>query len=315
MSKPTFITKKTNSNLKNIICFSLLASIISSANTSVAATPTTKFELETGAEYDSNLSVIELDKSSSEGDWSALANARLNSQWQATDKTKIKGGLSYSSKTYRDFSEFDLAIKQAFIDASYDFQPLTLGASFHYADAELDSSDFLTLQQRSIYISRLINQTIFLRAALNDQDKDFPGSSARNADNQSLAGDAFFFFNQGKTFLTVGLTGETENANANEFDYDGTNLRTSLSHQFSLWNKKNRLQLGWRYDQRDYSEITPTLEAKRNDTRRIATLEWQIETNSWLSVVGKVERGNYDSNLASANYAETVSSLMLKASF
>ncbi|PUA28005.1 MAG: hypothetical protein B0W54_16020 [Cellvibrio sp. 79] len=315
MNTPKSITKKSNSNLKNSILFSLLASTISSANISVAATPITKFELETGAEYDSNLSVIELDKSSSEGDWSALANARLNSQWQATDKAKVKGGLSYSSKTYRDFSEFDLVIKQAFIDTSYDFQPLTLGASIHYADAELDGSDFLALQQRSIYISRLINQKIFLRAAINDQDKDFPGSSARNADNHSVAGDAFFFFNQGKTFLTVGLSSETENAAANEFDYDGTNIRTSLSHQFSLWNKKNRLQASWRYDQRDYSAVTPALEAKRNDERRIATLEWQIETNNWLSVVGKVERGNYDSNLASANYAETVSSLMLKASF
>ena len=315
MGTPKIIAKKANSNLKSILYFSLLASVISSTNASVAATPTTKFELETGAEYDSNLSVIELDTNSSEGDWSALANARLNSQWQATDKAKIKGGLSYSSKTYQDFSEFDLAIKQAFIDASYDFQPLTLGASFHYADAELDSSDFLTLQQRSIYISRLINQTIFLRAAVNDQDKDFPGSSARNADNQSIAGDAFFFFNQGKTFLTVGLAGETENAVANEFDYDGANIRTSLSQQFSLWNKKNRLQLSWRYDQRDYSTITPALETKPKDTRRIATLEWQSETNNWLSGVGKVERGNYDSNLASANYAETVSSLMLKASF
>lgn len=315
MVMPKTIVKKANSNLKNIICCSLFASVISSTNSSMAATPTTKFELETGAEYDSNLSVIELDKSSSEGDWSALANARLNSQWQATDKAKVKGGLSYSSKTYRDFSEFDLVIKQAFIDTSYDFQPLTLGASFHYADAELDSSDFLTLQQRSIYISRLINQTFFLRAAINDQDKDFPGSRARNADNQSVAGDAFFFFNQGKTFLTVGLTGETENATANEFDYDGTNFRTSFNHQFSLWGKKNRLQLGWRYDQRDYSAVTPALEAKRTDKRRIATLEWQIETNNWLSVSGKVERGNYDSNLASANYAETVSSLMLKASF
>ena len=116
MVMPKIIAKKIASNLKQIIFYSLLASAISSANSSVAATPTTKFELETGAEYDSNLSVIELDKSSSEGDWSALANARLNSQWQATDKTKVKGGLSYSSKTYRDFREFDLVIKQAFME-------------------------------------------------------------------------------------------------------------------------------------------------------------------------------------------------------
>ncbi len=302
-------------NTKSLARISLLSCAVISTTNAIAAAPSTKFELETGAEYDSNLSVIELDKNSAEGDWSALANARLNSQWQASDTIKLKGGLGYSSKTYQDFSEFDLAIKQASADASYDFKALTLGVNYHYADAELDDQDFLTLQQRSLYVSHLINQKIFLRAAINDQDKKFPGISARNADNQSLAGDAFFFFNQGKTFFTLGLTGETEHAGANEFDYDGVNFRTSVNHQFLLWNKKNRLQLGYRYDQRDYSAETPAIEAKREDERRITTLEWQLETTKWLSLVGKVERGNYDSNLGSANYSETVSSLMLKASF
>ena len=305
-----------NNNIvtKNIY-IALLASITALTNASIAAPPTTKFELEAGTEYDSNLSVIELDRNSSEGDWSALANARLNSQWQVTDKAKLKGGLSYSSKTYQEYSEFDLAIKQAFIDASYDFAQLTAGASYHYADAELDDNDFLTLQQRSLYISRLINQKIFLRAAINDQDKDFPASSARNADNRSISGDAFFFYNQGKTFFTLGVSNERENAVANEFDYDGINIRTNVNHQFYLWNKKNRLQFGIRYDQRDYSKETPALEAKRNDKRRVATAEWQVEATPWLNVAAKLERGNYDSNLDSANYAETVSSLMLKANF
>lgn len=299
--------------MNKIICLSLAIACVS--NTSIAATPTAKFELETGAEYDSNLSVIELDQNSSEGDWSALVKAGVNSQWQASKEFKLKSGLSYNSKTYQDFSEFDLAIKQVFVDASYDFQPLTLGMSYHYADAALDGNDFLTLQQTSLYASRLFKQSIFLRAAINNQDKDFPGNSERNANNQGFAGDVFFFFNQGKTFVTFGLTSETENARVNEFDYDAMNFRSSVSHQFSLWNKKNRLQLGWRFDNRDYSAITPALDAIRSDERRITTLEWQLETNTWLSLVAKVERGDYDSNLDSADYSETVSSLMLKVSF
>lgn len=301
-------------NAKSLAPITFLSCIIGAANATVAK-PSTQFELETGAEYDSNLSVIELDKNSTEGDWSVLANARVNSQWQASEKIKVKGGLGYSSKTYQDFSEFDLSIKQASADVSYDFSLLTLGASYHYADAELDDQGFLSLQQRSLYISRLINQKFFLRAAINKQDKKFPGLSARNADNQNLAGDAFYFFNQGKTFFTLGLTGETENAGANELDYDGVSFRSSLNHQFSLGNIKNRVQLGYRYEQRDYSAVTPSIEAKRTDERRITTLEWQIETTKWLSLVGKVERGNYDSNLAAANYSEIVSSLMLKAHF
>lgn len=299
--------------MKTIISISLLVSLISAAAT--AATPSIKLDLETGAEYDSNLSVIELDQSSSEGDWAYLLNANISSQWQATNQFKLKTGVSYNSKTYQDYSEFDLTIQQAFVDASYKFQPVTLGYSYRYADAELDGQDFLTLQQQSLYASRLIDQKIFLRAAINNQDKNFPVSNSRNADNQSLAGDAFFFFNQGKSFLTFGLSGETENARTNEFDYDGINIRTSVSHQFQYWNKTHRLQLGWRLDNRNYSAITPAIEKKRRDERRITSLEWQIETNKWLSLIGKIEAGDYDSNLSSANYSETITSLALKASF
>jgi hypothetical protein len=284
-------------------------------NIAFAATPTAKFEFETGAEYDSNLSVIELDQNSSEGDWSILAKANINGQWQATDKVKLKAGAGYSSKTHQDYSEFNLAITQAFVDASYDFQPITLGISYHHADAELDNQDFLTLQQRSVYVSRLINQTIFLRAAINDQDKDFPNTTGRNAGNRGFSGDAFFFFNQGQTFFTLGISNEKENTEINEFDYDAINVRSSVSHQFSLWNKKNRVQLGWRFDNRDYSTVTELIDAKRQDERRITTLEWELETNNWLSLIGKLESGNYHSNLASADYSETISSVTLKARF
>lgn len=301
--------------MKKIIQSTFLIGTFSTINTSVAATPSTKFEVEAGAEYDSNLSIIELDRNVSAGDWAAIANTRLSSQWQATDKVKLKGGASYNSKTYQEYSAFDLAVKQAYVVSSYNFAPVTLGFSYHYADAELDDKDFLTLQQRSLYASRLINQTLFLRAALNDQDKDFPVSHQRNANNHNITGDTFFFFNQGKTSFTLGLMVETEDAIAGEFDYDGTSFRTGFSHQFSLLDKKSRFQLSWRYDQRNYSAVTPAIEAKRNDERSISALEWQLETNSWLSLVAKVEHGNYDSNLAAVDYSETTSLLMLKASF
>lgn len=288
---------------------------IAATNASVAATPSATFELEAGAEYDSNLSVIDLDKNTSAGDWAAITNARLHSQWLALDKVKLKGGISYASKTYQDYSAFDLVIKNAFFDTGYNLKPMTLGFSYHYADAELDTKDFLTLQQRSLYVSHLVKQPLFLRTALNDQDKEFPVSRQRNANNRNITGDMFLFFNQGKTLLTAGLTVEKETAAAQEFNYDGTGFRSSFSHQFSLLDKKSQLQLTWRYDQRNYSAVTPAIEAKRSDERSISALKWQLEANSWLSLVAKVEHGNYDSNLAAADYSETTSLLMLKASF
>lgn len=272
-------------------------------------------ELESGAEYDSNLAVVELDQYSSAGDWALLANARVNAQWQATPKAIFKAGASYSSKTYQDMSAFDLGIQQVFADASYELPLFKLGLSYHQADAALDGTDFLTLRQHSVYLSRLFNQRTFVRGAVNYQDKDFPTSAERNAHNLGMAGDVFVFFNQGTTFVAFGLNHEQENARSDPFDLTATSVKTSINHQFPAWGKKTKLQLGWRYEQRDYSAITPALEAKRDDTRQVANLEWQINTHDWLALVSKVERGDYQSNLRSADYSETRASLTFKATF
>lgn len=308
-----FITH--TSSCKQVLRNTLLLAVMQLATGTAAAESSGKFELETGTEYDSNLSIIELDQNSSENDWALVANARMNGQWQANPKLTLKGGASINTKSWQDYSAYDLIIKQAFADASYAFKPITVGVSFHHANAELDDRDFLTLQQRSIYASRLFNQRIFLRAGVNHQEKSFPSSNSRNASNHSMTGDMFIFFNQGQTFFTVGISSEDERARDDQFDYDGVNLRTSISHRFSAWNKPHRMQLGLRYDNRDYLSITPELKKKRSDQRRIATLEWEADTSKWLSVTTKLERGNYASNLDSADYAETIASVLLKATF
>lgn len=294
----------------------LLASTLISLATGVtAATPTVKFELETGAEYDSNLAVLELDQYSTASDYAFVANARMNGQWKATEKATLKTGLGYNSKTWQDYNDFDLAIQQAFVDGSYDFSWATLGSNYHQADAQLDGTDFLTLRQSSVYISRLFNQRAFLRGAINYQDKDFPTSAERNAHNLAVGGDMFVFFNQGKTFAFVGLNRDDETARVDHYGFKGTNIKTSINHQFPLWNKENKLQLGFRYEERDYAALNSELKAVRTDTRRIVNIEWQINANRWLSIATKLERGDYQSNLGIADYSETLAAITLKTSF
>lgn len=293
----------------------LLAALISPTIGAQAAGAKVKFELETGAEYDSNLAVAELDQYSAASDWAIIANARLSGQWKPSANASIKGGVSYNSKTWQDLGNYDLAIPQFFIDGNYDFFWATLGASYHHADAKLDGTDFLTLQQSSLYISRLFNKRIYLRGAVNYQEKDFPAFAERNAHNLALGGDMFIFFNKAKTFVALGFNRDDEEAIADHFGYDGTTLKTSINHRFSLWDKESKIQLGVRYEDRDYAAVNPELEAVRADTRKIANIEWQIETTEWLTLATKLERGDYQSNLEIADYSETLASVTLKASF
>ncbi len=301
--------------MKHFLSVSLIVSAIGLANTLHAATPKGTIRLEAGTEYDSNLSVIELDQFSTQSDWAAVLNARLNGRWKATDKLELKGGYSYLSKTYQDYENFDLAIQQLFADASYKFDLATLGASFHHADAELADKDLLTLQQTSVYASRLFSQRVFVRGAVNFQDKDFPSNGERNARNTGFAGDVFVFFNQGATFIATGVTQEQEDANQASFDYDATSLRASINHKFSVWGKKSKVQLGTRYHARDYSDITSAVDSRRADTHRVTNIEWEINLTENIIATSKIERGNYESNFAAADYSETLGSIIFAVTF
>lgn len=306
--------------MKNYYYFPLIVSALGLANPLIAASPEGSLRLEAGTEYDSNLSVVELDQYSTQSDWAALLNARLNGRWKASDKLDLKAGYYYLTKTYQDNQSFDLAIQQMFADASYNFDLFTLGASYHNANADLAERDFLQLQQTTFYASRLFNQRIFVRAAANYQDKDFPGNAERNARNTGVAGDVFIFFQQGNTFLAAGFTSEEEDAAQNQFNYDAISLRASVNHKFPAWGKASKVQLGMRYHDRDYSaDMIPTDDNQagslRSDNHQVANIEWEIHLTPQLTATSKLERGNYESNFAAADYSETLASVTFAVTF
>ena len=308
----------TTLKFKKSLPFSLtsmaLVFLLQSSN-SLAANPSADFEVSAGAEQDSNLNVVELDKNSHESDTAALLNAKFDVNWKPQEKFNLSGGYAYTSKTYQHNDEFNLAIHQLYADANYEFTLLTAGASHHFAKAELDGNSFLDLHQTSVYISKLINNTVYLRAAANVQDKTFTSLSDRNATNKGFSGDAFVFFNEGKTFVNVGISNEKENARAKQFDYKGVTYKARASHKFNAFGKDNKLQLGWRYTTKDYSGITPDINAERYDSGHATDINWEISLTPKVSLETKVEHGNYNSNFAAADYSETRASLIIKARF
>jgi hypothetical protein len=280
-----------------------------------SATASADFEVSAGAEQDSNLNVVELDRSSNESDIAALLNAKVDANWKPVGKLSLSGGYAYSSKTYQNNDNYNLAIHQLSADAHYDFDAITMGGSYHKAKAILDGKSFLDLQQTSIYASKLINNKIYLRIAANNQNKHFSSLSERSATNTGFVGDLFIFSNGGKTFVNLGMSNEKEDAHAKQFDYSGINLKAKVANKFSLWNKENKLQLGYRYLKRDYSGITPEIREKRNDTGNIAEASWEIAFSPKISVETKLEHGKYKSNLDAADYSETRVAVLLKAKF
>jgi len=271
--------------------------------------------LATGVEYNSNVSVAELESASGQSDIAATVDAGLDMSWQATGQLTVSGGYSFSSQSYQDFDNFDLDMHMLYADISQDFERFSVGANHYYADAKLGGDDFLILNQSSVYVGRLINEQWFVRGALNISDKSFSGFAARDADTSGLSLDAFWFFNQGRSSLVLGYAYDDEDTRSQAFAYEADTLRIRYSNSFMLLGLESDLQLGLRTQQRDYKGITPSIGVPRDDNHYIADTSLKMNVQPWLAVTGKLERGNYQSRLPRADYSEERVSLNVEISF
>lgn len=271
--------------------------------------------IEAGAEYNSNVSVPELETASGTGDMAATADARLDMNWKPVERLSVDAGYSFSAQRYQDVDIFDLDMHLVYADASYDFDVFTIGANHYYADADLGGRDFLILKQTSVYAGKMIGEQIYLRGAINTADKSFTGLAARNAKTEGVSVDAFWFFNQGRSSMSFGYAWDDEEARAREFAYEADTLRVRYNNRFDLFGKDSDLQIGLRTQHRDYKGITPAIGVPRNDRQTVADARLKVQLNPVLAVSGKLERGDFSSHLPSADYTENRVSLSLQASF
>lgn len=271
--------------------------------------------LEAGAEYNSNVSVSEIESATGESDRAATVDAGLDANWQATDRLSVDAGYSYSAQRYQDFDAFDLDMHLLYGDVSYDLDLFSVGTNYYFADANLGGDDFLTLKQYSFYAGKLFNDQWFLRGALNFADKSFDDLPQRDADSEGVSVDAFWFFNEGRSNLVAGYSYDDEDARVRAFSYDADTLRLRYNHRFNMLGKNAQFQGGTRWQDRNYKGITPELGTRRDDRQHISDVRLEVSLTDYLAVAGQLERGDYRSNLASADYTENRAAVSLKLSF
>jgi len=268
-----------------------------------------------GVEYNSNVSITELESATGESDTAAIAEAALDLNWRPADRLSLDAGYSYSGSRYSDFDAFDLDLHLLYADVSYEFDSFSLGTNYYFADANLGGDDFLTLKQYSLYAGKLFTDQLYLRGALNFSDKSFDNFPQRNAKSDGLSMDLFWFFNQGRSTLVFGYAHEDEDARERAFSYAANTLRLRYSNRFTVDGKNAEFQLGMRAQDRDYRGISPEIGVRRGDRQYVGDARVEVSLNSYLAISAKLERADFRSNLASADYAENRASVSLKLAF
>jgi len=305
--------RRTDFLLISATAFSL--ALISAPALAQQNDPEFSASIEIGGEYDSNVGVIELDQSTDEGDYAALVDAELGLEWKPANRLTLKGGYDFSGKAYAERSDFNQQVHRAFADASWDFDIVETGISYNHAIALLDGEEFLTLQQTSFYAGRLFADRYYVRAAADRREKQFEGQPDRDASANIIGADAFVFFNKARSFVTLGVATETEDADVDAFDYEGLKLKARVTNKFELAGLSSRFSVGGRYEDRDYEAITPLIDAVREDERKSVELGLDTALTEALSLTGKYEYADYSSNLPSADYSENTASVGVKLSF
>lgn len=274
-----------------------------------------RFEGKVGAEYSSNVAIQDLDTNTGQGDWAVTINGLVEASGQPVDKLTLRGGYEFSQTLHDEYDAFDLALHRGFAEVAYDFDLVTVGVLGNVAQANLDGDEYLTFTQVSPYMSRQFGDSLFVRVSYAATDKSFEGRPTRDAASDTFAADAYFFLDGTRQYIVVGGKAIEEDANSDELDFSGGSARVRFVQRFDALDREMTFRVGAEYEQRDYENPTTLIGEAREDKRTGVDLSLEAPIVDNVFVEGSYRYGGYQSNLATADYDEHVTSVKLGVNY
>jgi hypothetical protein len=298
--KPSAHTIKTSCALASVLFAMPAVCDEGQASTEFSA------EVGLGAEYDSNVTIDELDASSSESDYSLNMDVELQLGHQFNDTTNVAATYNFSQSNYNQFSFLDRQTHLLGLDLGTSFRKINSGLSLYYINARLDGSDFLKYYRASPYLSGFLAKKWFARGAYVYSDKTIEQNQRRDA--QSHAGELdFYYFRRGlRSYFNFGYKYKDEDAIEDRFDYAANNIKARYVHRFDAFGDVLKTEFSWRYEHRDYSSVTPSIGEERDDKRH----RWQVDIEYPVLGSGAIAvyagYADYDSNYPRSDYDQEV---------
>jgi hypothetical protein len=286
----------------------LIASKLAALQAHAQAAPKSGFslELDSGLEYNSVVSLNELDLSNNEGDTALLVDATAGYNRELTDSLELDLGYTYSVLDYRDIDSVDQDSHIFSADLVQSVGGAKVGLSGFYVSSDLDDQDFMELGRVSPHISGFIADGWFLRGGVVHSTKTNDINPGRDATAVISEIDAYHFPAGKPWFVHVGYKYRDEDADASRFDYTGNTLKVRYVYRLPLFEKKSRLELAHQYIDRNYSALTPSIGEERLDRRNRSSIELQVELSPSVDVRMYYNYSDWESNLDSVDFSRNV---------
>jgi hypothetical protein len=261
-------------------------------------------ELGIGAEYDSNVSVEEVDRASNQGDNALTLDANLEVQKTLSDRFAVAANYDFSQNLYDEFSQVDRQTHILGTDMSLDLDKVDTGLSVFYINSRLDNEKFLELYRVSPSLSGFLAKKWFARVAYVYSDKSIEQRPDRDANTNAGELDLYYFRRGLRSYFNLGYRYKDEDAESDRLDYSANGLKLRYIHRFELFSRIAKLELAWRYEDRNYSSVTPSIGEDRDDQRHRwrADFEIPIIGTSALQLYGGY--ADYESNYPQADYTQ-----------
>jgi len=289
----------------------LLSSLWSTAGIAAEETPASNgpefsADLAVGAEYDSNVSVEEVDAATSESDYALTLDLGLGMKQQLSQNTELGLSYDFSQSNYKEFSEVDRQTHLLGTDLALDFDKVDSNLSLFYVHSRLDGEEFLELYRVSPALSGFISKKWYMRGAYVYSDKSIEQRPERDADTHAGEADLYFFRRGLRSYFNLGYRFKDEDAVADRLDYVSHSLKLRYIHRIEFLSRMTKLELAWRYEDRDYSSITPSIGEKRDDERHRWRVDYEIPVWKGGSMQFYYSYADYNSNYEPVDYTQTI---------
>jgi tetratricopeptide (TPR) repeat protein len=268
-----------------------------------------------GVEYDDNVTVSLQDLATGEDDFAYIFDFSGEYKFLETEKFELEAGYDFYQSIYHELSEFDLQSHIFSLNGGYKFENFDVDVFANYNRATLGGEDFMDNYSVAPQIGFFPSEQWYTILGYSFEDFQFFNDPDRDGQKHGVGMDHFVFFMKRKSYLLFGYRFENRITSGDEFTYNGHFGTIGIKTPLPIWDQKGAFNLTYRYFNKDYRNITPSLGQERRDFRHTVEVRLTQPLNEWLEVNLNYEFIDSVSNLQSIDFTENIASLAFSVSF
>ncbi|MEQ8516323.1 MAG: surface lipoprotein assembly modifier [Chromatocurvus sp.] len=259
-----------------------------------------------GREYDSNVSVSEVDASSGESDYAWTLDLGVGVNQSLGQKTDLALNYDFSQSQYDEFPFVDRQTHIVGANLSTDLTSTKAGLSAYYINSRLDGDPFLEYLRLSPSLSGFLSKRWFARGAYVYAERTISDRNDRDADTHSLEGDLYYFHRGLRSYFNIGYRYRDENTVLDALDFTSHGIKLRYIRRFNVLGTQAKGEISWRYEERRYLSPDPVIEAKRSDDRGRFKLDLEVPLGERATLQWYYSYGDFASNLPRADFTQTI---------